>query len=479
MDKSKFLLPRYCFATTPKALETRTRPACELSAVLAHGWGVLVFVTDSEQSTGTDWACEILSRTLDKCWKLAQSTKRSWPSVLKVFSDNTPKVSWCFFSQEFLCVFLLVCAVILLRPSTFWALKGLCSKECENSIFGRYLSLLTTCGCFSNTAAEHLTVGHTHEDVGISRMNWQWFPIVFLHFWEFFKIPLRLSIPYLCQWTKMVFSDWWVDWFVKEMIKCASSGSTGWFSSCFHIVYVPVFPKNVFHNFPVTTSSHLRQTPEDILQMLNRKLKNSFGKKQLLFEAEYVTNIRNWADSMPQMTTLAGAFKKRSMDDNKLVPHSFAYVRRDAMPQNLQEEVSNRMPRRFAASPSDVFLLVKAFVSDTRLCQPPLLVWPGQEVSQAQESLRQIASNRVPGVAVYLDDDRKTTLMEIASYLEKNYTGYGRGILYLRQLAGTVAKPRVPAPSLQFLLQGPCVGRYLDQIESLMFLLMRVEGHPN
>ena len=76
-------------------------------------------------------------------------------------------------------MFLLVCAVILLRPSTFWALKGLCSKECKNSIFGRYLSLLTTCGSFSNTAAEHLTVGHTHEDVGISRMNWQWFPIVF------------------------------------------------------------------------------------------------------------------------------------------------------------------------------------------------------------------------------------------------------------------------------------------------------------
>ena len=45
----------------------------------------------------------------------------------------------------------------------------LCSKECKNSIFGRYLSLLTTCGSFSNTAAEHLTVGHTHEDVGISK----------------------------------------------------------------------------------------------------------------------------------------------------------------------------------------------------------------------------------------------------------------------------------------------------------------------
>ena len=60
-----------------------------------------VFLTDSEQSTGTDWACEILSRTLDKCWKIAQATKRPWPTVLKVFGDNTPKVLGLCFGEIF------------------------------------------------------------------------------------------------------------------------------------------------------------------------------------------------------------------------------------------------------------------------------------------------------------------------------------------------------------------------------------------
>ena len=115
MDKSKFMLPRYSFGTTPKALETRVRPACELSAVLAHGWGVYVYLTDAEQSTGTDWTCEIVSRTLDSCWKIAQSTKRSWPSILKVFADNTPKESWIciphFLIFQFCCSFGMILTV--------------------------------------------------------------------------------------------------------------------------------------------------------------------------------------------------------------------------------------------------------------------------------------------------------------------------------------------------------------------------------
>ena len=205
------------------------------------------------------------------------------------------------------------------------------------------------------------------------------------------------------------------------------------------------------------------------MKWLNNKLKPSFEKKKLHFEVVYVTNVRNWTDSIPQMTTLGGAFKKRSIDDDKIVPHSYAYVRRDAMPQDLQDEVTNKMPRRYAASPNDVFLLVKAYVSDTSLCQPPLLVWPGQQVAEAQEALRKLALNQVPGVAVYLDDDRKTTLLEIATYLEKNYSNYGRGVVYLRQLAGTLAKPRQPAPRLQFLLTGPAVGRHLDYLFVLGF----------
>eukprot|EP00435_Cladocopium_sp_Y103_P022359 s514_g5.t1 len=59
---------------------------------------------------------------------------------------------------------------------------------------------------------------------------------------------------------------------------------------------------------------------------------------------------------------------------------------------------------------------------------------------------------RLSGVAVYLDDERKEVLLEVASYLEENYDHYGRAVLYIRQLAGLYAMPRTPPPRIEFLL---------------------------
>ena len=55
-----------------------------------------------------------------------------------------------------------------------------------------------------------------------------------------------------------------------------------------------------------------------------------------------------------------------------------------------------RMPSWYERSNSDVFALVKAFVSDPDLSQPALLVMPGGVSEQVAESLRKIASNEVP-----------------------------------------------------------------------------------
>ncbi|CAK9107144.1 Uncharacterized protein SCF082_LOCUS49885 [Durusdinium trenchii] len=117
---------------------------------------------------------------------------------------------------------------------------------------------------------------------------------------------------------------------------------------------------------------------------LKDRLQNTFQKSGLDFNVAYITNVRNWCDSMAAFSTLAGAYKKRK-DDTKEIPHSFTFARRDR-------------------------------------------------------------------VAAYLDDDRKEVLLEVASYLEDNYSHYGRGILYLRQLAGQYALPRSPAPRIEFLL---------------------------
>lgn len=129
MDKSKFLVPRYHCGRTPKNLETIVRPSCELYAVLVHGHCICTWVTDCDQSAGSDWAIETIARSLNLAFKLAQQKGRPWPQHLKIFADNTP-------------------------------------KECKNSWFANWLGALTSSGYFQTIAQEHLTVGHTHEDIG-------------------------------------------------------------------------------------------------------------------------------------------------------------------------------------------------------------------------------------------------------------------------------------------------------------------------
>ena len=68
------------------------------------------------------------------------------------------------------------------------------------------------------------------------------------------------------------------------------------------------------------------------------------------------------------------------------------------MPEHLVQQASNRIPPRFGGtSENDIFLMIKAFVSDTELCQDVLVVWPGTMVNDTMGALRRIASNQVPG----------------------------------------------------------------------------------
>lgn len=61
-------------------------------------------------------------------------------------------------------------------------------------------------------------------------------------------------------------------------------------------------------------------------------------------------------------------------------------------------EASNKLPPRLGDEHgSDVVLLLKTFVADRDLCQPPLIVYPGCKSSEARDALCKIARNEVPG----------------------------------------------------------------------------------
>lgn len=101
MDKSKFRLPRFAQGRTPKPLENKKRPELEFTTCIMHGHSVNIFLGDAEQSAGSDWSLEILSRSLNKTYAKFQRANECWPNHLKVYTDNTPKEPWTFSHVEF------------------------------------------------------------------------------------------------------------------------------------------------------------------------------------------------------------------------------------------------------------------------------------------------------------------------------------------------------------------------------------------
>ena len=91
MDKSKFSLPRYQRGQAPKDVATVDRPSLEVTTTLVHGVGVFTYLGDENQTAGTNWVLETLTRSLQHTWIFFKKQSKPQPGVLKIFSDNTPK----------------------------------------------------------------------------------------------------------------------------------------------------------------------------------------------------------------------------------------------------------------------------------------------------------------------------------------------------------------------------------------------------
>ena len=68
------------------------------------------------------------------------------------------------------------------------------------------------------------------------------------------------------------------------------------------------------------------------------------------------------------------------------------------MPSSLLENADERLPSWYTKDPADVFVLVKAFVSDHALCQEPLLVLPGCKLQDITAGLARLAGPHAPCV---------------------------------------------------------------------------------
>lgn len=71
--------------------------------------------------------------------------------------------------------------------------------------------------------------------------------------------------------------------------------------------------------------------------MLRTRVKPLFESRGMTFHVDYINNIRNWTDSLPKFAPMFGAYKRRSITDPKIAPHSFTFIRRES---NLFEKRS-------------------------------------------------------------------------------------------------------------------------------------------
>lgn len=55
-----------------------------------------------------------------------------------------------------------------------------------------------------------------------------------------------------------------------------------------------------------------------------------FEKRGIDFHVEYVRSVRNWSAALPSFSQLFGAYRRRSIEDETVAPHSFTFIRRDS-----------------------------------------------------------------------------------------------------------------------------------------------------
>lgn len=105
-------------------------------------------------------------------------------------------------------------------------------------------------------------------------------------------------------------------------------------------------------------------------------------------------------------------------------------------------------PRAYCDSSDDedVFLLVRQWMSDSKLAYSPILVMPKALQPTTCEFVRMLNAN--PGVAKpRIEPERARELEKFADSLENVYGAvYKRGARYLRKLAACTPSTEVPAP---------------------------------
>lgn len=337
-DKSKPVVPRWAHGRAPKnaVMERVNRTHISVSAILAHGYGALVYLSEEGNTAGGEFSWECLLHAIDCCRDEDRARGRPSAKCLWTQHDNTV-------------------------------------KELKNSLTGCMLAALVQSGYFDEAGSHQLMVGHTHEDV---------------------------------------------------------DGLFGLITS---------------HLF---AAGERLQTVHDFRRLLEARVGPVFESRGEFLKVVLLDRVRPWKTLMPKVATLDNAYRPRKNEVGR-IPHSFVFRRRRDLPPAIPK--SERLPRRYAQSPNDVFALVKHNLCDTDLAQPALLVLPGDEKARMDAFWQ--TSVRHAGILAHLDPERAQDLLELSQALDV-YPQFSRAAKYLRSLAGAEYRQRLPVQPLNFLARG-------------------------
>lgn len=117
----------------------------------------------------------------------------------------------------------------------------------------------------------------------------------------------------------------------------------------------------------------------------------------------------------------------------------------------IEETVPRRL--RQAGRSRDVVALVKQYMSDDRLSQPPLIVWP-QSALGITEAFWQTVNSTNLVVQQSLEEERQSDLEKLAKAMSQDFPHLGRAVTYYHGLWNPNRR-RKPFQRLQFIADGP------------------------
>lgn len=128
------------------------------------------------------------------------------------------------------------------------------------------------------------------------------------------------------------------------------------------------------------------------------------------------------------------------------------------LPSNI--DLSERAPRAWRSDPQtdigrkDIFCLVKAEMSDMKLSQDPLLVWPGV-LQRQSDQLLQVANSTTLLDKPSLDDERRNDVKRLIEAMKRDYPDMRRAINWYQSVLDRDANHSEAYTTLTFLRNVP------------------------